>query len=108
MEINCSLKLRSYSPFQSNKTFDQYLKTIKITIKEQQNVPFLSKQLNSFIHRNMYETDYTALELMAQYCYSWTTETVWTSIVTCSNNEGHNGEVWKIKMIKIRTKSSNV
>ena len=29
------------------------------------------------------------------------------AIVTCSNNEGHNGDVLKIKMIKIRTKCFN-
>ena len=28
---------------QSNKKFDRYLKTTEITIKEQQNAPFLSK-----------------------------------------------------------------
>ena len=74
-----------------------------MTIKEQQNASFVS----SFIHRNMYETENRSLELMAQYCYSGTTETVETSIVTCSNNEGHIGDVLKIKMIKKRTKCSN-
>ena len=29
------------------------------------------------------------------------------SIVTCSNNEGHNGEALKITMIKLKTKCSN-
>ena len=43
---------------------------------------------------------------MAKYCYSGTTETVQTSVVIGSANEGHNGEVLKIKMIKIRTKCS--
>ena len=41
MEINYSLKLLQNG--QSNKRFDPYLKTNEITIKEQQNVPFLSK-----------------------------------------------------------------
>ena len=54
----------------------------------------------------MYETEYRSLELMAQYCYSGTTGTVWTSVVTCSNNEGHSGDVLTIKMINIRTKCS--
>ena len=46
------------------------------------------------------------LSLLAQYCYTGTAETVQTSIVACSNGEGHNGEVLKIKMIRIRTKCS--
>ena len=40
------------------------------------------------------------------YCYTGTTETILTFTVTCSNDEGHNGEVLEIKMIKIITKCS--
>ena len=54
----------------------------------------------------MYETEYMTLELIAQYCYTGTTETVQTSKVRCSNGEGHNGKVLKIKMIKVRTNCS--
>ena len=50
---------------EGNKRFDLYLKTNEITIKkEQQKAPFLSKQLNSFVHWNMYETEYRTLELI--------------------------------------------
>ena len=41
---------------------------------------------------------------LAQYWHTGTTETVKASTVTCSDDEGHNGEVLKIKIIKIRTK----
>ena len=44
------------------------------------------------------------LSWLAQYCYTRTTKTVSTSIVTCFNDEGHNGEVLKIKMIKNKNK----
>ena len=44
--------------------FDPYFKTKEITIKKkQQNAPFLSKYLNSFIHRNIYETEYRSLRV---------------------------------------------
>ena len=63
MEINCSLKpLDRIVHFRVTKGLTSIWKHNEITIQEQQNV-LLSKLLNSFIHQNMYETDYTALEL---------------------------------------------
>ena len=77
MGENCYIVKSISNNGQSNKRFDPYLKTNEITIKEQQSAPFLSKWMNSFIHRSIYETEYRSPELMAQYCYSGTTETVY-------------------------------
>ena len=46
------------------------------------------------------------LRWLAQYCYTGITETFQSSTFICSNGKGHNGEVFKIQMIKIRTKWS--
>ena len=46
------------------------------------------------------------LNWLALYCHTGTTESVLASTVTCSNDEWHNGDVSKIKMIKMRTKCS--
>ena len=46
------------------------------------------------------------LSCLALYCHTGTTKTVSASTVTCFNDEGQNGEVLKINMIKIRTKCS--
>ena len=46
------------------------------------------------------------LSCLALYCHTETTKTVSASTVTCSNDEGQNGEDLKIKMINIRTKCS--
>ena len=50
----------------------------------------------------MYETEYRTPELIGPVL-SYRDN---SSTVTYSNDEGHNGEVLKIKMIKIRTKCS--
>ena len=54
----------------------------------------------------MYETEYRTHELIGPNGHTGTTETVYVSTVIFSNDEGQNGEVLKIKMIKTRTKCS--
>ena len=58
------------------KDLTRIWKLMKSQEKEQQKAHFLSKQLNSFVHRNMYEKEYRTHELIGPYCHTGTTETV--------------------------------